>query len=288
MIERLIDSPTPMPVSLVVKKVWNRFGMTSSWKPEPVSDTSTSIMSSADAGVGDDELAPRRLRHRFQRVAEQVDQHLLDLHPVGEHEVGVGIEAEAKLHVLLARAGKAERAGFLDQLRQALDPLLGFAAGDEVAQAADDLAGAQRLLGGAIQRALDLRRVGIGAAGEQPPRSLHVVADRRQRLVELVGERGGHLAHRAQARDVDELGLQFLQPRLGLLMLGEVADEAGEIGLAAGLHLADRQMHRERRAVAALAGHDAADADDVRIAGASDSARCSRRGGCGRAPASGC
>ena len=46
-----------------------------------------------DAGVGDDELAPRRLRHRFQRVAEQIDQHLLDLHPVGEDEIGAGIEA---------------------------------------------------------------------------------------------------------------------------------------------------------------------------------------------------
>src|SRR4051812_18744023 len=50
-------------------------------------------------------------------------------------------------------------------------------------------------------------------------------------------------------------------------MLGEVADEAGEIGLAARLHLADRKVHREGGAVAAPAGHDAADADDVRIAG---------------------
>ncbi|MFK4488202.1 hypothetical protein ABIA45_003280 [Bradyrhizobium sp. USDA 336] len=86
-------------------------------------------------------------------------------------------------------------------------------------------------------------------------------------VVELVGERGSHLAHRGQPRHVHELGLQLLEPRLGLLVLGEVAHEAGEIGLARALRLPDGQVHRERRAVAAFAGHDAADADDVRIIG---------------------
>ncbi|MGY2933383.1 hypothetical protein ACVWZ6_002985 [Bradyrhizobium sp. GM6.1] len=84
---------------------------------------------------------------------------------------------------------------------------------------------------------------------------------------ELVGERRGHLAHRGQPRDMDELGLQFLEPRLGLLMLGEVADESGEIRLGARLHLADRQMHRKGGSVAALACHDTPDADDMRISG---------------------
>src|SRR5206468_10731743 len=113
-------------------------------------------------------------------------QDLLDLDPVGENEIGLRIETEAELYVLLARAGEPERASLLDQLGQALDPLLRFAAGDEVAQAPDDLARAQRLLGGTVQRAFHLRRVRINAARKQPPRALHVVADRRQRLVELV------------------------------------------------------------------------------------------------------
>ena len=30
---------------------------------------------------------------------------------------------------------------------------------------------------------------------------------------------------------MDEFGLQFLKPRLGLLMFGQIADEAGEVGL---------------------------------------------------------
>ena len=82
----------------------------------------------------------------------------------------------------------------------------------------------------------------VGAAFQQPARSLHVIGDRRQRLIELVRQRRGHLAHGGQPRHVDQLGLQFLQPRLGLLPLGEVADEAGEEALIA------RFASRRRRA----------------------------------------
>ena len=220
-----------------------------------------------DPGIGRDQLPPRALRHRFERVAEQVDQDLLNLHPVGQHQIGLRIQIEAKLDVLFARSGKSERSRLLDQLRQAFDALFGFAARNEVAKPADDLTGAKRLLGGAVHGIFDLRLVGVGAAGEQPARAFHVVADGGERLVEFVRECGCHLAHRAQARNVHQFGLQFLQARLGLLMLGEVAHEAGEVGVAAGLHLADRKMHRKGRSIAALAGHDASDADDVAFAG---------------------
>ena len=103
---------------------------------------------------------------------------------------------------------------------------------------------------------------------EQPARALQVIGDRRQRLVQLVRQRRGHLAHGGQPRDVHQLGLQFLQPGFGLLPLGQVADEAGEEAPVAGSHLADRQLHREGRAVLALADHDPADADDAPLAGA--------------------
>ena len=93
-----------------------------------------------------------------------------------------------------------------------------------------------------------------------------------------MGERRGHLAHRGQPRDVDQLRLQFLQPRLGLLAFGQVADEAGEEALVARAHLADGELHRKGRAVLALADDDAADADDAALAGRADSGRDSRRG----------
>ena len=108
----------------------------------------------------------------------------------------------------------------------------------------------------------------VGAVLEQPPRALHVVRDRGQRLVQLVRQRRGHLAHGGQPGDMHELGLQFLQPRLGLLALGQVADEAGEEALIARAHLADRKLHRKGRAVPALADDDPADADDSPLSGA--------------------
>ena len=79
-------------------------------------------------------------------------------------------------------------------------------------------------------------------------------------------QRRGHLAHGGQPREASELGLQFLQPRLGLLPLGEVADEAGEEALLARPHLADRELHGEGRAVLALADDHAVDADDALLA----------------------
>jgi hypothetical protein len=107
-----------------------------------------------------------------------------------------------------------------------------------------------------------------GFAAQQALAAAQIVADGRQRLVQLVGERRGHLAQRRQARDVHQFRLQVLQPPLGALALGEIADEAGEQPpLAPADHLADRELHGEGGAVAPLADDDAADADDPPLAG---------------------
>ena len=126
----------------------------------------------------------------------------------------------------------------------------------------------KRLLGGLVHGVAQRRRALVGAVFQKPPRALHVVGDGRKRLVELVRQRRGHLAHGGQPRHVDQLGLQFLQPCFGLLPFGEVADEAGEEALIAHVHLADRKLHGKGRAVLALADDDAADADDAPLAGA--------------------
>ena len=105
------------------------------------------------------------MRHGLERIAKQIDQHLLDLDPVYQHLIVLRIEVEAKLNALLAGAGEAERAGFLDQFGKAFDAFLGFAPGHEIAQPPDDLPGADRLFGGAVQRAFNFWGVRIGAVG---------------------------------------------------------------------------------------------------------------------------
>ena len=102
---------------------------------------------------------------------------------------------------------------------------------------------------------------------EQPLAALEIVADGRQRLVDLVRQGRRHLAQRREARHVRHFRLQFLQPGLGQLLVGQVADEAGEVVFVGQSQFADRQVHGEGRAVLALAHHDTADADDAALAG---------------------
>src|SRR5271166_3378607 len=66
---------------------------------------------------------------------------------------------------------------------------------------------------------------------------------------------------------MDELGLQFLKPRLGPLTLCQIANEAGEEALIARPHLSDRKLHRKSRAVPALADDHPADSDDSPLSG---------------------
>ena len=64
-----------------------------------------------------------------------------------------------------------------------------------------------------------------------------------------------------------KLRLQLFELALGRLALGQVADEAGKEAAVAGPHLADLELHGKGRAVLALAGDDAVDADDALLSG---------------------
>src|SRR5215510_9087222 len=212
---------------------------------------------------GHDELAPGRLLHGLDRVAHEVEQHLLDLHLVGEHKLDRRIELELDAYAVILRADQGQGAGLLDQLAEILDAALGLAAGDEIAQPADDLPGAQRLFPRLVHRVVHHDGALVGGAFEQAPRAFQVVGNGGQWLIELVRQGRGHLAHGGEPRDVDELRLQLLQAGLGLLPLRQVANEAGEETLVARPHLADRKLDRKRRPVLALAHHHPADADDA-------------------------
>ena len=264
--DRQIDRPSPMPFGLVVTNGWNRFAATTGARPGPVSLTVTSTMSSNDAAVpmvrsrtGDWISASMALRTRFSTTCWIC---ILSIQTGGAS----GARLKCDPDILLLGADQRKGAGFLDDLvdgfrRPVRLPLL-----DEIAHPPDDLAGAGSLRHGLVHgfqhldRRLAVGRVHHAAAG------LDIIGDRRQRLVQFMRQGGGHLAHGAEAGDVQQFALQVLKPLFRVLVLGQVADEAGEQAAAGQIDLADRQIHREGSAIRPLADDDAADADDPFLA----------------------
>jgi hypothetical protein len=123
-------------------------------------------------------------------------------------------------------------------LVEALKATLGLSVADKPAQATDDVAGALRL----GDRLLHYLTDALGASdvgGEQLPPGLQIIRHRSQRLVELVRHRRRHLPHDAEPRNVKQLGLEILDAAFGLLPLGEIAYEAGEISVARESELTD-------------------------------------------------
>ena len=139
-----------MPPGLDVTNGWNNCSAMASLIPEPVSSTLT--RHGLVAGRADRQVADRAVDHRVDRVADEVDQHLLDLDAVDEHQVGAGIERKLHVDLVLARADQRQGIGLVDQPLQAFDVPLGLSMAHEIAQPADDLAGADRLLGGLVHR----------------------------------------------------------------------------------------------------------------------------------------
>ena len=139
--------------------------------PGPVSATQTSTMF-AVRPARDQQFPARRLFHGLDRIADQVQQHLLDLHLVDQDEIVRRIDLKSYSHAMFLRAHQRERARLFDQFLDAFDAPLAFAARDEIAQSADDLAGAQRLLGGLLHCVADhdstLRPSGSSSSRRDP------------------------------------------------------------------------------------------------------------------------
>ena len=162
-----------------------------------------------------------------------------------------------------AGARQRQAARVLDDRGKIFDMFGNLATRDEIAQAPNDLSRAERFFRGFADCFTDEDAAGFVAPVEQLAGGFHVIGDRGQRLIQFVRQGRGHGAHRAHARNVNQLGLQFLEPQFRPLLIGEVADESGEDTMAIGIHLADRQFHRKRASVAAFAHDDAADPDDA-------------------------
>ena len=280
----------PIPCALVVMKGWKSWSATSGLMPWPVSLTQTSTMSSAAGRGADDQLAARRVLHRLDGVADQVQRHLLDLHLVGQHQVDAAGRSRSaartprSLAPTMARAPASSSSLGRLSMRRSASPL-------------ETKSRSRRMIWPA-------RRAWSRGLARSCPRAAR--SSSRLALQQHAGSPScswrspvsGWLSSCARAEAISPSAVRretwtsspctSCSRRSVGLALGEVADEAGEVAPLAGAHLAHGQLHREGRAVLALAHHHPADADDPPLAGRQVARRDSRRGRRGRGRASAC
>jgi hypothetical protein len=120
---------------------------------------------------GNDELASLRRLHRFDGVAQQVQQNLLNLHLVDKDEIDGGVELKPDTDALILGSDQRQGAGLLDELLDVFDPTLAIASPYEFAQATDDLSRAQSLIARLVHGVAQQAQAVLGTTFEQASRA---------------------------------------------------------------------------------------------------------------------
>ena len=152
----------------------------------------------------------RTVLHGLDRVANEVEYHLLDRDAIDQDAVDRRIELDLPRDPTLAHANHSQRARLVHDALEALDPPLALAPRDKVAQPPDDLAGAHRLLRAILHRLADDRQGLLVRIFEELLGCLDIIGDGRQRLVQFVGDGSGERAHRRHARDMRQCLLEVV------------------------------------------------------------------------------
>jgi len=183
---------------------------------------------------------------RIACVADQVDNDLLEQNRIGDHLGQVGRTVDPKVHAQALDVPPQQSDAGLDDHGQAARLELRLSAGQKLADALDDASGMAGLLAHALQ-GLDQLRVGPWLTRQRIEHPGVVAGDHRQRLVQLVRQRGSNLPQHRQPRVVRH-GLHL--PALALfhlLALGDVEDGRHPADLLPlGIHqrrLEDHHIH---------------------------------------------
>src|SRR6185437_4111457 len=210
----------------------------------------------------DRELAMCARRHCLSGVADQIEQDLLDLDPIDHGPFGVRTHVDLELEIL-RHPEKRQRARLSYRLSQIFDLLPGLPLPYELPQALHDFHRTMSLFRGALNCLLG----GFPSSRrEQSPDATQVIDERSQRLRNLVGKRGNHLAELIQSCDVYQLRPEFVHPPLAVLVLGQIPDEPGEQPQSGQGDLAQRQFNRERTTVISESDHVSPDPADPALA----------------------
>ena len=188
-------------------------------------------------------------RHRIHGVHQQVQQHLLELHAVADHDREVRWHVGSNRHVAQRGLRRGQGEDVVHDVVELQLRLLGRRALRQGTHALDDGA---RTLGVGDDVGHDFLQLVhlLAPTREQPSARVGVVGDRGQRLVQLVREGGRHLAERRHARHVRECRLRLPQRLLRLLAIRDVLDERNAVRTAVlGDVDAEPYLDRERGSV---------------------------------------
>src|SRR6516162_2371440 len=123
---------------------------------------------------GNNELASLRRRHGLDRISQQVEQHLLNLHLVDEDQVDGRVKLKPDTNALILGSDQRQGAGLLNEFPDAFHPTLAVAPPHEFAQATDDLSRAQSLIARLVHGIAQQSRAVLATTFEQASRALHV------------------------------------------------------------------------------------------------------------------
>ena len=156
--------------------------------------------------------------HRFKRVANEVDENLLDLNPIHEYFRGLFVKLEIEARRERSNTAQCKSNGFLDHRRKRFRSPFCLIQRDELTESVDDVACAQGLGNRFVRDVLRYHQAGMILPSQQPLCRVDRVDDCRERLGKFVCERGGHLARCREARHMKQFVAQFLKA-IGLLAL---------------------------------------------------------------------
>ena len=225
MIERLIDSPIPMPLGLVVKKALNSFSAVSRVNPDAgVQHRHVHLAGFVLLRSNEDLTGPvRDWRHSFNTVHQKVDNHLLQLDPIAENRGQCGREFRPQRHPMAEHFTLHQKDSLADDIVDVQRYHLRLAPFGECTNPLDHFARPIGVPDDALHGGSHLVRA-RRLEGEQSQANLAVGDDRGERLVNFVGDRGRQLSQSHHAADVREIRLRLTKRFFGALALEQGGD----------------------------------------------------------------
>src|SRR5215472_12592285 len=165
------------------------------------------------------------LAHRFHRVDEKVEYHLLQLDPVSLNEWQALRELSPQRDAIPLNFAPGQGDDLLNDLVEVQQILLRHRPLGERTDAGDDLACPPGIPDDADESLASLRHIWL-RPGEPAQTRLRADEYGRDRLVDLMSDGGGDLAHDRDAIDMGELHLRVAQFVLRPLALSDVLDRA--------------------------------------------------------------